>query len=120
MANAFATTVLNADINNGINLVPGLRKASIKILCSNQYATTGQTITPATYDIDTVYAIVCGQATAGTDTGYVCQVAEPTVGVYPINLYWANTDGADSKLVIVPDGTVIGDGVYSEVTIYGI
>lgn len=116
----FAKTVLTDDINNGINLVPGLRKASVKITWSNNYATTGQTITPSDYDIGTVYAIVCGQATNATDTGYVCQVSAPTVGVYPINLYYGNTDGGDSVLVIVPDGTAIGAAIHSEVAIYGI
>lgn len=120
MATTFAKTVLSDDVNNGINLVPGLRMAKVKITWSNAYATTGQTITPADYDIGTVYAIDCGQATGANDTGYVPQVAAPTLGVYPINLYYANTDGADSVLVIVPDGTAIGDGLTSVVTIYGI
>src|SRR5574343_388363 len=109
MANAFAKT----EIWRGC-LAPGSKIAMVKIRWSNTVSAATQTITPADYGITTVKSIKIIQATNANDTGYVGQAAAPTSGVYPIALYYTDSNAvADSVLIIVPDGATIGDAKYS-------
>jgi hypothetical protein len=115
MAASFTKTLLQSEC-----IAPGVKRVLVKILWNNTVATTGQTITPLDYGISTVHSITTAQPVLAADTGYVAQVDDPTTGVYPINLYYAANTAADSVLIIVPDGTDIGDTITSCVEIEGV
>ncbi len=115
MAASFTKTLLTSE-----SVVPGLKRVVVKVLWDSAYATADNTITPSAYGITTVHSITFGANTTATDAGYVAQAGAPTSGVYPINLYYAANTAADSVLIIVPDGTVIGDTIYSTCIIEGV
>lgn len=102
-------------------LCPGSRMAIIHILWSSVVAASTQTITPSDYGITTVKSIKVAQSTEATDTGYVGQALAPTTGVYPLKLFYTDSNAvADSVLIAVPDGVTIGDAIKSVVIIEGV
>ena len=116
MANVFAKT----EIFRGC-LAPGQKIALVKIRWSNTVSAATQTLTPSDYGITTVKSITFGTSTEAKDSGFVAQAAAPTSGVYPVALYYTDSNAvADSKLIIVPDGTAVGDTVYSVAIIKGV
>lgn len=115
MAATFAKTLLQSEC-----IAPGVKRVLVKIGWSNVVDSATQTITPLDYGISTVHSIETSQPVLAADTGYVAQVGAPTLGVYPINLYYAANTASDSVLIIVPDSTNIGDAITTCVAITGV